>query len=257
MKDALYEEIVSLLSLDFAQNYNVLDIGCGGGDFLGTLSDTIGSKSMLVGIDEMDDQIISAKERYPGIGFHHEKFIDSLCYEDNSFDIVVSIDTMECVPDKTALLEEIYRILRPGGKVLFAHWDWDTQVYNSEHKACIRKFVAEFSDWQQDWMETCDGQMGRQLWGLFEGSGIYRGKISSFTLLETEYRKGKYGYDRLQDLVGLVEVGSIETAEYEMVCSEMQDLADRKQYFYSLNSYIYIGEPHNKRIQSDAADPRR
>ena len=35
MKDTLYEEIVSLLGLDSAQSYNVLDIGCGWGDFLG------------------------------------------------------------------------------------------------------------------------------------------------------------------------------------------------------------------------------
>jgi len=243
MKDALYEEIVSLLGLDSAENYKVLDIGCGRGDFLGTLSETIGSKSMLEGIDEMEDQINSAKERYPGIGFRHEKFIDSFDFEDDSFDIIVSIDTLECIPNKVALLDEVFRVVRPGGKVLFTHWDWDTQVYNSKYKSSIRKFVAEFSDWQQDWMETCDGQMGRQLWGIFEGSGIYRGKISSFILLETEYRKGEYGFDRLQDLAGLVEVGSIDTAEYELVCREMQDLADRKQYFYSLNSYIYIGEP--------------
>ena len=253
MKDTLYEEIVSLLGLDSAQSYNVLDIGCGWGDFLGFLSGTIGSKSTLVGIDEMEHPIMGAKERYPGIGFRHEKFIDSFLFEDDSFDIVVSIDTLECIPNKRALLDEVFRILRPGGKVLFAHWDWDTQVYNSRYKAYIRKFVAEFSDWQQDWMETCDGQMGRQLWGLFEGSGRYRGKISSFTLLETEYRKGKYGFDRLQDLSGLIEAGNIETVEYEMVCREMQDLADRKQYFYSVNSYIYIGEPHNKPMQSDPA----
>ena len=253
MKKALYEKIVSLLDLDSTKSYNILDVGCGWGDFLGSPPDTIDSKSKLVGIDEMEHSINEAIESYPGIEFRHKKFIDSLCFDDNYFDIVVSIDTLECIPNKTALLDKVFRILKPDGKVLFSHWDWDTQAYNSAHKACIRKFIAKFSDWQQDWMETCDGQMGRRLWGLFESGGKYTGTIDCFTLLETEYLKGRYGFDRLQDLAGLVETGSIEIAEYEMICREMQNLADRRQYFYSVNSYIYAGQPHNNRMQQSCA----
>ena len=71
MKKALYKKIISLLDLDSARSYNVLDVGCGGGDFLGCLSETIDSKSTLVGIDEMEHPINNAKESYPGIEFHH------------------------------------------------------------------------------------------------------------------------------------------------------------------------------------------
>jgi SAM-dependent methyltransferase len=250
MKEPLYENIESLLGLDLNAEYNVLDIGCGRGELLGYLSDSMDSRSTLVGIDEMEDSIISAKENHPHIEFNREKFIDSLRFDDNSIDMVLSVDTLECIPNITALLDEVFRILKPGGKVLFAHWDWDTQVYNSKNKASIRKFVAAFTDWQQDWMDAADGQMGRRLWGLFEGSGKFEGKIASFTLLETEYREGKYGFDRLRDLSGLVEAGSIDLEEYEMICREMQDLSHQNQYFYSVNSYIYVGEPHNKRTQA-------
>lgn len=244
MKKTLYEEIGSLLNLDVDRKYRVLDIGCGRGELLGYLSDSMDSKSILVGIDEMENSIRSAKENYSNIEFHREKFIDTLRFEDNSFDIVMSVDALECIPNKVKLLDEVFRILRPGGKVVFAHWDWDTQVYNSKNKASIRKFIAAFSDWQQDWMEAADGQMGRRLWGLFEGSGKYKGKISSFTLLETEYQEGKYGFDRLHDLSGLVGAGNIEFDEYEMICREMRSLSDQNKYFYSVNSYIYVGEPH-------------
>jgi len=257
MKKGLYDEIKSLLDLDSNRRYKVLDIGCGHGELLGYLSDSIDSESTLVGIDEMEDSIKSAKENYPYIEFRREKFIDTLGFEDNSFDIIASVDTLECIPNKDALLNEAHRILRPDGKVVFAHWDWDTQVYDSENKVSIRKLIAAFSDWQQDWMEASDGQMGRRLWGLFEGSGKYKGKIASFTLLETEYREGKYGFDRLHDMSGLVGTGNIEPAEYEMICSEMQSLSDQNKYFYSVNSYIYVGEPNNKCMQPGAVEPRR
>ena len=125
---------------------------------------------------------------------------------------------------------------------IFAHWDWDTQVYNSEHKEIIRKFVAEFSDWKQDWMDASDGQMGRRLWGLFESSGMFTGVIECFTLLETHYEEGQYGFDRLQDLASLVETGRIDKTEHDTVRREMQTLAESREYFYSVNSYIYLGK---------------
>ena len=251
MKKSLYEKIESLLELDLNRKYKVLDIGCGRGELPGCLSDSMDSGSTLVGIDEIEDSISNARENYPQVDFRREKFIDSLGFEDNSFDIVTSVDALECIPNKVVLLDEVFRVLRPGGKVLFAHWDWDTQVYNSDNKSIIRKYIAAFSDWQQDWMVAADGQTGRRLWGLFEGSGKYKGKIASFTLLETEYREGKYGFDRLHDLSGLVRTGNIEPVEYEMICSEMQSLSDQKKYFYSVNSYIYVGEPHSQRMQPD------
>lgn len=251
MKKPLYEIIKSLLDLNTSTKYKVLDIGCGSGQLLSSISDSMNSESTLVGIDEMEDSIKSALENHPNIEFRREKFIDSFDFDDSSFDIVMCVDTLECIPNKSALLSELLRILSPNGKVLFAHWDWDTQIYNSNNKAIIRKFVAAFSDWQQDWMDDSDGQMGRKLWGIFEGSGKFKGNITSYTLLETEYQEGKYGFDRLHDLSGLIGTGSIERAEYEMICREMQNLSNLNQYFYSVNSYIYVGKPHNKSIKRD------
>ncbi|HIJ66420.1 MAG TPA: methyltransferase domain-containing protein [Candidatus Hydrogenedentes bacterium] len=241
MKDTLLEKILSLLDLESKRQYDILDLGCGSGDLLARVSGNVAPGSSLIGIDAMKQHIDQAKKSYPHMDFRQEKSIDSFPFPDAAFDIVVSVDTLECIPDKTALVEEVARVLRPTGSILFAHWDWDTQAYNSEHKEVIRKFVAEFSDWQQGWMDASDGQMGKRLWGLFEGSGLFRGFMESFTLLETQYEKGQYGFDRLQDLAGLVKPGKIGETEYEMICDEMTTLAKNKRYFYSVNSYIYVG----------------
>ncbi len=241
MKTTLFDEILSLLELAPERQYDILDLGCGTGDLLARISGNVAPGSNLVGIDAMRRHIDHAKKSYPGVDFRQEKFVDSLPFSDAAFDVVVSVDALECIPNRTALVAEVARVLRPGGRILFAHWDWDTQVYHSEHREVVRRLVAEFSDWQQGWMDASDGQMGRRLWGVFEGSGLFTGFMESFTLLETEYEKGRYGFDRLQDLGALVATGRIGKTDYDMICDEMKALARNGEYFYSVNSYIYVG----------------
>jgi SAM-dependent methyltransferase len=242
MKTLLCEKSLSILDLNPKRKYSILDFGCGSGELLGMIANLLLEGFTLVGIDEKEKTIKQAKNRYPNIDFRNEKFVDSFNFSDASFDLVISVDTLECILDRTATLTEIQRILKPDGRVLFAHWDWDTQIYNSGHKDLIRRFVSAFSDWQQDWMDDADGQMGRKLWGLFQGSGYFDGRIEPFSLIETEYKKGKYGYDRLHDIENLIEKGKIDKGDYDLILSEMENLNKRKQYFYSVTSYIYFGK---------------
>ncbi|HMN30388.1 MAG TPA: hypothetical protein PKE45_19715, partial [Caldilineaceae bacterium] len=138
--------------------------------------------------------------------------------------------------------------LKPQGKVLCAHWDWDTQVYASEQSELVRQCVHAFADWQQGWMETCDGMMGRKLWGVFQRSQYFAGRIEVFTLVETRYEPGQSGYDRLQDLKSLTKSGALTLAAYQRIEQEMTRLAQCGEYFYSLNSYIYIGQKIDQKI---------
>jgi SAM-dependent methyltransferase len=240
-KTRVFEKALSILDLAPGSEWRVLDFGCGKGEFLGRLSQLVAKSSELVGIDAMENPIVQAKRDYPSVEFICDKFTDRLPFPDSSFDIVATIDPIECIRDKDALINEIHRVLKPRGKVLAVHWDWDTQIYNSQHKEIIRRLVVAYSDWQQGWMDTADGQMGRKLWGLFQGSGMFDGRVELFSLIETEYTKGKYGHDRLRDLAGLVKKGMIDRRDYDLILSEMEELNRNQRYFYSVNSYVYCG----------------
>jgi len=60
--------------------------------------------------------------------------------------------------------------------------------------------------------EASDGQMGRNFGVYFKNSGLFKGDVKIFSLIETEYEPGKYGYDRLHDLAGLVNQGKLDSA---------------------------------------------
>ncbi len=240
-KAQLFDKARSLLNLPEGHTCHVLDFGCGKGELLGRLSETMHDGSRLVGVDAMERAIVQARDDFPTVEFICDKFVDRLCFNDSSFDAVVTIDAIECVPDKAALLKEIHRILKPRGKIVAMHWDWDTQTYNIQSKELARRAVQAFSDWKQPWMEDADGQMGRKLWGLFEGSNLFRGRSDTYCLVETEYCPGKYGFDRARDLSGLVERGGFDSVDYESFCKELSDSSAKGQYHYTVTSFIYCG----------------
>jgi ubiquinone/menaquinone biosynthesis C-methylase UbiE len=45
---------------------------------------------------------------------------DSLPFADDSFDVVISNGVIDLIPDKDAVFSEIYRVLRPGGRIQIA-----------------------------------------------------------------------------------------------------------------------------------------
>ena len=241
-KTPLFEKVLAILNLASDGEYRVLDFGCGTGDFLGLLSQRVNDKCELFGLDAMERSIEQARSRNSGITFVCEHFTNKLSFPDDWFDTIVTIDALECIKDKSALIDEFHRTLKPGGKMLAAHWDCDTQTYDTDRKDIARKAMIAYSDWKQPWMDECDGQMGRKLWRLFEGSSKFKGKPDAFSLLETTYEEGRYGFELLQDLVSLVDKGPLNKEEYALLCRELREKAASGRYFYSMTSFIYYGE---------------
>lgn len=242
-KSIVKEYILSLI--DYTKASAVLDIGCGRGEDLIEIADRIGENAKLYGVDAILKSIDFAKDKTigdPRYQFELLNVEDGMNFKDNFFDVVYSCNVLECIKDKAKLLREIARVLKPGGQVVFAHFDWDTQVFNVNNKGLYRKILYTFNDWKQPWMTECDSWMGRKLHGVFESSGLFFGKVSVYVLAETEYKEGFKGYDAVNDeFKALVENGLIEEAEYNTFCNEILQIAEAGEYFYSINMYVYHG----------------
>ncbi len=116
------EAIPGLLKLSAASH--VLEIGFGSGRYALHLAEVVGCS--VTGLDLNANGVATAGElaRYSGlearVHFRQHDVSNDLPFERGSFDAAFSNDTFCHVPDRPKLLRELYRVLRPGSRLLFS-----------------------------------------------------------------------------------------------------------------------------------------
>jgi SAM-dependent methyltransferase len=102
----------------------VLDLGCGAGTDLLIAAQMTGPTGRVIGVDMTSAMLQRARESAGAMGLDdvelHETLIESLPLEDASVDVVISNGVIDLLPDKDAVLDEIDRVLRPGGRLQLA-----------------------------------------------------------------------------------------------------------------------------------------
>jgi arsenite methyltransferase len=102
----------------------VLDLGCGAGTDLLIAAQMTGPGGRTIGVDMTASMLDRARESAEQMGLAnvelHESLIEALPLEDASVDVVISNGVIDLVPDKDAVLDEIDRVLRPGGRLQIA-----------------------------------------------------------------------------------------------------------------------------------------
>ena len=103
---------------------HVLDLGCGAGTDALIAAQMVGPEGSVVGVDMTHDMLVKAEGAAAAMGLTNVEFleaeIESLDLPDGRFDVVVSNGVIDLVPDKDAVFSEVFRVLRPGGRVQFA-----------------------------------------------------------------------------------------------------------------------------------------
>jgi arsenite methyltransferase len=102
----------------------VLDLGCGAGTDLLIAAQMIGPTGRVIGVDMTASMLERARASADEMGIDNveliESLIESLPLGDASVDVVISNGVIDLVPDKDAVLDEIDRVLRPGGRLQLA-----------------------------------------------------------------------------------------------------------------------------------------
>jgi len=102
--------------------FRVLDVACGTGVLARDAAQRAGDNGHVAGLDASFGMLVVAKRLAPEIEWR-EGIAESLPFEAESFDAVVSQFGLMFFQDPALALREMMRVLVPGGRIAMAVWD--------------------------------------------------------------------------------------------------------------------------------------
>ncbi|MEE8556215.1 MAG: methyltransferase domain-containing protein [bacterium] len=102
----------------------VVDLGSGAGMDSFIAAHQVGPEGRVIGIDMTDEMLAKSTEHQRAQSLNHlefrKGFLENLPIEDGQADVVISNGVVNLCPNKPGVFAEIFRILKPGGRMQIA-----------------------------------------------------------------------------------------------------------------------------------------
>jgi SAM-dependent methyltransferase len=106
-----------------ARGENVVDAGSGAGFDSFIAAHQVGPEGRVIGIDMLPEMLEKSRESAQLTGLGHVEFregiLEEIPVDDGWADVVISNGVINLCVDKKQVFEEIWRVLRPGGRLQF------------------------------------------------------------------------------------------------------------------------------------------
>jgi SAM-dependent methyltransferase len=170
----LREQTEALLEpITLTPGASALDLGCGSGGALGLLSDLVGASGRVVGVDLDEANLAAASGMIRERELGNVRVVQADARETglrrSSFDLVLVRMLLVNVPAPEQVVDEIARLVKPGGWVAAIEPDHALRVCYPPHPALQRLCALLAAAYRYD---GTDGRVGRRLPHLLATAGM-------------------------------------------------------------------------------------
>jgi len=164
------------LNAEINEGDTVVDLGCGAGVDVLVARLHVGESGKVYGVDITPKMVEKASEHAKLAGFDNieilESSFESVALEDESVDVVISNGAINLTSCKESVFAEIYRILKPEGKIYFADMI-DISEPNSECCSVEQSSCCNASEGEEDWANCVAGTLREgKLLELMQNAGF-------------------------------------------------------------------------------------
>jgi ubiquinone/menaquinone biosynthesis C-methylase UbiE len=161
----------------------VVDLGSGGGFDAFKASKLVGESGLVIGIDATPEMVFRARETAKKHQLSNVEFrlgeIEHVPVDSESVDAIISNCVINLAPDKGTVFQEVFRILKPGGRLIISD-----MVTEGSHKVDLSDVNA--------WAECITGALPRDEYvALIKKAGFVGIQLKRNTTGESDTREAQ------------------------------------------------------------------
>ena len=138
-----------IIGFDRYPGKRLLEVGCG----LGTdLLQFAKGGALVTGVDLTPQSIELVKRRFALDGLAVDARVsdaENLPFDDASFDVVYSFGVLHHTPNTQKAIDEVYRVLKPGGKIIIMHGQADQLIMTEGTVDYYKRVLQQMGGWKK------------------------------------------------------------------------------------------------------------
>jgi ubiquinone/menaquinone biosynthesis C-methylase UbiE len=214
----------------------VLDVGCGSGLLADEMAALVGESGKVIGVDISQGMLDLAEQRcasLPQVRLKRSE-AEQLPEENESVDAVVCAQVLLYVPDVPAALSEMYRVLKPGGRIVVVETDWRGTVLNSFDESVTRKMLMAWDN------AVPSPNLPAKLGPLMKAQRFSAIAVDAFPIVNASYVPGSWSMEMLEQFADHAkDQGAVSTADCKAWLEDLRHKGSEGSYFFCVNRFIF------------------
>jgi SAM-dependent methyltransferase len=216
----MYGELLNLLGTTApgARIERVLEISCGRGGGLRHVASRLRHAKHVIGLDFSTHAIRFCRTRYvalPNVGFVRGHALQ-LPFPDGAFDLVINVEASHAYGDDAAFLREVRRVLRTGGRLLYADHRTRRKVPGLEQRLRAAGLTGPLLDITPNVVRACDLDSARRRALIRSGLPRWCRPLGVARLEQYAGIPGTAAYERLRNRDRIYFIACLTMAERDL-----------------------------------------
>lgn len=214
----------------------VLDVGCGTGLLTELIASGVGETGRVIGVDYSQDMIDFAASRCDPLDNVElrQGNVAELEFDDETFDAASCVQTLLYVDEVETAVNELYRVLKPRGRVAILETDWRGVVMNSENPELTRTI---FDAWDKT---VSSPNLPTRLMPMLKQSGFSSIRTQAIPLLNDSYNENSFSGSMIEYISrNAVKQGKLDQQQADRWLKNIIALQAEDAFFFCVNRFLF------------------